>query len=42
MNSSTALPALTMSMTRRGFLSRATISCERMGAEDLGALGLVG
>ena len=26
MNSSTALPALTMSMTRRGFLSRPTIS----------------
>ena len=41
MNSSTGLPALTMSMTRRGFLSRPTISCERMRAEDLGALGFV-
>ena len=42
MNSSTALPALTMSITRRGFLSLATISCNRMRAEDFRALGFVG
>ena len=42
MNSSTGLPALTMIMTRRGFLSCATISWMRMRADDLRALGLVG
>ncbi len=42
MNSSTALPALTSIITRRGFLSLETISSMRMRAEDLGALGFVG
>ena len=42
MNSSTALPALTSIITRRGFLSLATISSMRMRADDFRALGLVG
>ena len=36
MNSSTGLPALTMSMTRRGRLSRRDHLLERVGAEDAG------
>jgi hypothetical protein len=42
MNSSTGAPALTMSITRRGRLSRGTISGMRVGPEDPGALGFVG
>ena len=41
MNSSTGLPALTISMTRRGFLSRRDHFLDGMGADDLGALGFL-
>ena len=42
MNSSTGLPALTMSMTRRGRLEQADHFLEGMRAEDVGAFGFVG
>ncbi len=42
MNSSTGLPALTMSMTRRGRLQQADHFLDGVRADDVGALGFVG